>query len=385
VTVRQERPLRLGIDGRELRPDVRTGIGRYLLEILRAAAQDGWSCVVYGDAGARLDRTLPGVTFASLDASWTQWWDQVTLPRALARDGITVFLSPYYKGPVRAPCPVVLTIHDLYFINYPGRHRPVYEAIVTRAARLYAARATAIISDSEYSKRAIVDRLGVGAAKVSVIPVALGGEFKPASLTAAARARYGLTSPYVLYVGNFNPHKNIPRLVRAFGLLPGPVRSRHSLVLAGGYGDGRPELARLAESLGLTDRVVFAGRVDDADLPALYSEAAVYVTPSLEEGFGSTVLEAMACGAPVVSSNRAALPEVVGDAGLLFDAEQERELATVLGRVLSDTALAEDLRRRALARAGLYTPTRTTGRVLALLREVNDGAFTAGRFPARTP
>jgi glycosyltransferase involved in cell wall biosynthesis len=295
-----------------------------------------------------------------------------------------VFLSPYYKGPVRAPCPVVLTIHDLYFIDYPGRHRPVYEAIVTRAARLYAARATAIISDSEYSKRAIVDRLGVSAAKVSVIPVALGGEFKPASLTAAARSRYGLTAPYVLYVGNFNPHKNIPRLVRAFGLLPGPVRSRHSLVLAGGYGDGRPELARLADSLGLTDRVVFPGRIDDADLPALYSEAAVYVAPSLEEGFGLTVLEAMACGAPVVSSSRAALPEAVGDAALLFDAVQEREIASVLARVLSDTALAEDLRRRALARAGLYTPTQTTGRVLALLRDVNDGAFAAARSPART-
>jgi glycosyltransferase involved in cell wall biosynthesis len=383
--VRQAPPLRLGVDGRELRPGVRTGIGRYLLEILRAASQDGWSCVVYGDAGARLEQTLPGVMFTALEASWTQWWDQVTLPRALARDRITVFLSPYYKGPVRAPCPVVLTIHDLYFINYPGRHRPVYEAIVTRAARLYASRATAIISDSEYSKRAIVDRLAVRSAKVSVIPVALGREFKPASLTAAARSRYGLTSPYVLYVGNFNPHKNIPRLVRAFGLLPGPVRSRHSLVLAGGYGDGRPELARLADSLGLTDRVVFPGRIDDADLPALYSEAAVYVAPSLEEGFGLTVLEAMACGAPVVSSSRAALPEAVGDAALLFDAVQEREIASVLARVLSDTALAEDLRRRALARAGLYTPTQTTGRVLALLRDVNDGAFAAARSPARTP
>jgi glycosyltransferase involved in cell wall biosynthesis len=378
------KPMRLGVDGRELRPGVRTGIGRYLLEILRAASRDGWSCVVYGDPGARLDQTLAGVTFTTLDGSWTQWWDQVTLPRALARDGITVFLSPYYKGPVRAPCPVVLTIHDLYFINYPGRHRPVYEAIVTRAARTYAARATAIISDSEYSKREIVTRLGVSSAKVSVIPVALGGEFRPASLTAAARARYALTSPYVLYVGNFNPHKNIPRLIRGFALLPGPVRSRHALVLAGGYGEGRPELARLAESLGLADRVIFSGRVDDADLPALYSEAAVYVTPSLEEGFGSTVLEAMACGAPVIASNRAALPEVVGDAGLLFDAEQERELGSVLARVLSDPALADDLRRRSLARAGLYTPARTTGRILALLRDVNDSAVASDSAPVGT-
>ena len=384
MTVMREPAMRLGVDGRELRPGVRTGIGRYLLEILRAASADGWPCVVYGDASARLEQALPGVVVTTLDTPWTQWWDQVALPRALARDRVTVFLSPYYKGPVRAPCPVVLTIHDLYFIDYPGRRRPVYAAIVTRAARLYARRATAIISDSEYSKRAIVDRLGVSAAKVSVIPVALGGEFKPASLTASARARYGLTAPYVLYVGNFNPHKNIPRLIRAFGMLPGAVRSRHSLVLAGGYGDGRPELARLADSLGLTDRVVFSGRVDDADLPALYAEAAAYVTPSLEEGFGATVLEAMACGAPVISSNRAALPEVVGDGGLLFDAMKEHELAAVLARVLTDSALAADLRRRALARASLYAPARTTGRVLTLLRDVNDGAAATAGALAKT-
>ena len=105
------------------------------------------------------------------------------------------------------------------------------------------------------------------------------------------------------------------------------------------------------------------------DLPALYAGAAVYVTPSLEEGFGSTVLEAMACGAPVAVSNRAALPEVVADAGLLFDAEHEADIVATLARVLSDAALADDLRRRALARAGLYTLARTTGRVLALLRE----------------
>ena len=379
MAVGRERLMRLGVDGRELRPGVRTGIGRYLLEVLRAASLDGWSCVVYGDAGARLDQTLPGVAFRALRGSWTQWWDQVSLPRALARDDITVLLSPYYKGPVRAQCPVVLTIHDLYFIGYPGRRRPIYDATLTRLARLYAARAAAIITDSEYSKRAIVTRLGVSASKVSVIPVALGAEFKPAPLTEAVKSRYGVAPPYILYVGNFNPHKNVPRLIRAFGLLPGATRSRHTLVLAGGYGDGRPALARLAASLGVENRVVFPGRVDDADLPALYSGAAVYVTPSLEEGFGSTVLEAMACGAPVVVSNRAALPEVVADAGLLFDAEQERELAAALARVLSDATLADDLRRRALARAGLYTPARTSGRVLALLREVTAAA-AARRF-----
>ena len=235
--------MRLAVDGREFRPGVRTGIGRYLLEVLRAASRAGASCVVYGDDGARLPDALPGVDFTVLRAPWTQWWDQVTLPRALARDRTAVFLSPYYKMPLMAPCPVVLTIHDLYFIGYPGRHRPVYDATITRLARVYARRSAAIVTDSEYSRRAIAARLGVSSSKVSVIPVALGPEFKPSPLLPAVAARYGVAPPYVLYVGNFMPHKNLARLVRAFALLPDAERHRHTLVLAGGYGEGRPALA----------------------------------------------------------------------------------------------------------------------------------------------
>jgi len=139
-------PPRLAVDARELRPGVRTGIGRYLLEVLRAASLDGWPCVAYGDVGARLETPLPGVDWRVLDAPWTQWWDQVSLPRALVRDSATVFLSPYYKGPLSAPCPVVLTIHDLFFIGYPGQRRPVYDATMTAMARLYAGRAAAIVA-----------------------------------------------------------------------------------------------------------------------------------------------------------------------------------------------------------------------------------------------
>jgi glycosyltransferase involved in cell wall biosynthesis len=362
--------MRLGVDGRELRPGVRTGIGRYVLEVLRAASRTGAPCTVYGDAGARLDAELSGVLFTRLRAPWTPWWDQVSLPRALARDRISVFLSPYYKAPLRAPCPVVLTIHDLDFIGYMGRRRPLYDAVVTRLARRYAARAEAIVTDSEYSRRAIVARLGVSSSKVSVIPVGLGAEFGPVPLTPAVTARYGVAAPYILCVGNFMPHKNLPRLIRAFAGLPDAQRRRHTLVLAGGQGDGRPALARLAAELGVGDRVLFPGRVEDGDLPALYAGAAAYVSPSLHEGFGATVLEAMACGTPVAASNRAALPEVVADAGLLFDPECPRELAATLGRVLSDAGLAAELRRRGLARAALFTPERTSERVLALVRDV---------------
>jgi glycosyltransferase involved in cell wall biosynthesis len=364
--------LRVGVDGRELRRHTRTGIGRYLTEVLRAASRAGWTCVVYGDTDTAFEWALPGVSFRVLPGTWTQWWDQVSLPRALAADGASVFLSPYYKGPLVAPCPVVLTIHDLFFIGYPGRRRPAYDAMMNALARLYAVRAAAIITDSEYSRRAITTRLGIGPAKVTVIPVALGLEFRPEPLTEPVKARYGVAAPYILYVGNFLPHKNVPTLLRAYAALPDPVRTRHVLVLAGGDRDRQPALAALAARLGIADRVVFAGHVDDRDLPAIYSGARLVVLPSLEEGFGLPALEAMACGAPVVASIRGALPEVVADAGLLVDAARETELAAAMVRVLSDAGLSDDLRRRGLARAPLYSPDRTAGRVLALLDEVAE-------------
>jgi alpha-1,3-rhamnosyl/mannosyltransferase len=367
---------RLAVDGRELRAGVRTGIRRYVIEVLRAAAARGLPCVVYGDRTTRLDDLPGGVTAAVLPGAWTRWWDQVALPAALRRDGVDVFLSPYYKRPLAAPCPVVVTIHDLFFIGYPGQHRPLRDAALTRLARLYARGASAIVTDSEHSRRAIVERLGIHAGRIAVIPVGLGPEFQPATPSARQRERYGLGERYALYVGNFLPHKNLPRLLRAWAALPGALRAAYRLVLAGGDRANRPPLAALAEALGLGPGVVFPGLVDDDDLPAVYSGATVVVQPSLEEGFGLPALEAMACGAPVVASRRGALPEVVGDAGLLVDPEDTGALARALARVLDAPGERATLARRGLARAGAFAPARTAGRVVDLLQA------TAGLRPA---
>src|SRR5262245_40364505 len=204
---RMSAPLRIGIDGRELRDGVRTGIRRYMTEVLLAAAARGLECVIYGDPGTQLPAPSSTVRPVMVEAGWTQWWDQVVLPRALRRDGVDVFLSPYYKRPLRAPCPSVVTIHDLYFIDYPGCRRPVRDAALTALARVYARGAAAIIADSEHSRRAIVERLGLPPERVAVIPVGLGREFVAGAPSPAQRDRYGLGPRYVLYVGNFLPHK----------------------------------------------------------------------------------------------------------------------------------------------------------------------------------
>ncbi|HET7342094.1 MAG TPA: glycosyltransferase family 1 protein [Methylomirabilota bacterium] len=366
--------LRVGIDGRELREGVRTGIRRYVVEVLRAAAARGLPCVVYGDPGTRLPAATGVTTLTILGGALTPWWDQVTLPRALRRDAIDVYLSPYYKRPLWAPCPCVITIHDLFFIGYPGRRRPLYDAAMTRLARLYARGASAIVTDSEHSRAAIVARLGLPAARVAVIPVGLGREFAPATPTPGQRERYGLGARYVLYVGNFLPHKNLPRLLRAWATLPAPLHATHRLVLAGGDRGGRAALAAQAGALGLDDAVVFAGLVADEDLPAVYGGATALVQPSLEEGFGLPTLEAMACGTPVIASRRGALPEVVGDAGVLVDPEDERALAAALARVLGDADTRTALGRRGLARAAGFGAERTAGRVVDLLEAAAAGA-----------
>lgn len=365
--------MRIGIDGRELVEGVRTGIGRYVIEILRMASREGLECVVYGDRRTRLPVALPEVRCSLLDGGWTQWVDQVSLPRRLARDRVSVFLSPYYKCPLFAPCPVVITVHDLFFIRYLGDGRPVYDAVMTRLARIYAARAAAVIADSEYSKRSVVATLGVSDAKVTVIPVALGAEFKPEPLTDAVRLRYGIVPPYILYVGNFLPHKNVPRLIQAYAGLGRELKDTHQLVLAGGEREHRNDHERLAARLSVADRVLFPGLIDDAHLPAVYSGSALFVLPSLEEGFGLPALEAMACGAPVVASNRAAIPEVVGDAAVLFDPENVSAIAEAMTMALSQPEMSERMRRQGLARAGAFTLERTAGRVVALLREVGLG------------
>ena len=224
------------------------------------------------------------------------------------------------------------------------------------------------MADSEHSRQQIVTRLGLPAERITVIPVGLGPEFAPTALSPAQRARYGLGERYVLYVGNFLPHKNLPRLLRAWAALPEPLRRAHQLVLAGGDRARQPALETDVAALGLGGGVAFPGLIDDADLPAVYAGATAFVLPSLEEGFGLPALEAMACGTPVMVSRRGALPEVVGDAGLLVDAEDEAALTAALARMLGAPGERAQFATRGLARAREFAVERTAGRVVDLLQ-----------------
>jgi len=374
--------VKIGIDIRELEQGTMTGIGRYLCNFLADAtvARPEHCFVLYGNQHtATADLRFPHTEVKIVRERLTQWWDQVVLARLARQDHLDLFLSPYIKGPLCLPCPLVTTMHDLMFLVHPayahwraaGKHW-----LFRRMARLVARRAAAVITDSEYSRQDIVRLLGVPREKLVVLPIGITADYRPVNepqVLARVRQRYGITRPYVLYIGNFKPHKNVKTLLDAFAKLPKTVSDTHQLVLGGALDAFQPAHAALALELGIAERVVFPGFIAEPDLPALYTAAELFVLPSVYEGFGLPVLEAMACGTPVVCGRVTSLPEVVGDSALLIDPYNAAEMAMAIERGLTDPVLRQALRAQGLQRARHFTPQHTARRVLALLERVAHG------------
>ena len=273
-----------------------------------------------------------------------------------------------------APCPYVTTIHDLLFLKvaaYRGWRHVAHNAIFRHWGALISKRATAIVTVSEHSKQDIMELFEVPESRIVVVPNGLPAEFvqeasAPSQVEWITR-KYGITQPYVLYVGNFKPHKNLKRLLAAFKKVTEKIGPRYQLVLAGGNEHYRPELKRSVAALGLEDLVVFTGFVENQDLPGLYKEAEVFVMPSLYEGFGIPVLEAMACGTPVVTSKTTSLPEVAGDAGILVDPHSVNEISQAIRFLLTDQDAREKLIRKGTERSKRFSQEQTSAKVLGVL------------------
>ena len=216
---------------------------------------------------------------------------------------------------------------------------------------------------SEATRVDLVRYFRVDAARVVVTPLAAGAHMRPASAgqIEAIRRRYRLPELYVLYVGSNKPHKNLIRLVESWAIVKRPAEAR--LVIAGHWDERYPEARLRAEELG-RNGIIFAGPVAETDLPALYSGATVFVFPSLYEGFGLPVLEAMACGAPVVCADSSSLSEVAEDAAVLVNPHEIEDMARGLSSVLADKSQQHDLKARGLARAGQFTWQNTAARTL---------------------
>jgi glycosyltransferase involved in cell wall biosynthesis len=293
-------------------------------------------------------------------------WDHVRVPAALRRVGADLYHGTKGVLPLRCPCPAVVTVHDLAVYHHPASfarlQRWHLRAHTPRAVR----RARVVLTVSEHAAADLRTRFPEAAARVRAVPNGVSPSFRPVTDSRAHgefRARYGLgNGPLVAYLGTLQPRKNVELVAAAFARL----ERKHpaaELVLAGRIRPGyRPALS--------CDRVRLVGPLPSADLPLFYSAAAVLVSPSLYEGFGLTLLEAMACGCPVIALRRSAVPEVVGDAGVLLDDASEETLAVAIERVLGEPAMAAELRARGLDRARSFPWSRTAAAVEAVYLEL---------------
>ena len=372
--------MRIGIDGRELEKGTMTGMGRHVINFLTHAtkARPAYHFILYGKEKTEVPISTENLTVKIIPERVTLWWDQVSLPRALQDDKVDVFLSPYIKGPFLAPCPYVTTIHGLIFLKvsvYTGWRYGIYNGIFKQWGRFLSRRSSTIITSSLHSKQDIIELFRIRPSKIVVIPIGTLPEFRPIQDRQAAfgiMRKYGVSSPYLLYVGNFKPHKNLRRLLEACRKVLKNLNTGHQLVLAGKDERYRPEIEKTVKDLDLAASVTFTGLVSDEDLPFLYNGAQAFVFPSLYEGFGIPVLEAMACGTPVITSKVTSLPEIVGDAGLLIDPENIDEMARAIHLLLTDSALCEKLILKGLERSKLFSIEQTSGKILNLLERIGD-------------
>ena len=274
----------------------------------------------------------------------------------------------------------VFTLHDLVHRFYPETLSTLNRWFLTIMMGRFLRTADMVISDSENTKRDAVRMYGVDESKIRVIHDGVNARFHPveAETIIAAREQYALPERFLLFVGTIEPRKNLISLLEAFATLREESNDQESaiggskLVIVGKKGWKYDDFFRRLRGLGLEGEVLFPGFVPDKDLPAVYSAADLFVFPSLYEGFGLPVLEAMACGTPVVCSNTSSLPEVAGDAALLVEPYDVRELKDALARLLADASLRGGLVDRGLRRVTQFTWQKTAEQTLAVYRQAFD-------------
>jgi glycosyltransferase involved in cell wall biosynthesis len=277
-------------------------------------------------------------------------WEQLALPGALRTLGIDVFHAPANVLPARLPCPSVVTVHDLAFMRYPQFLRPSRRLYQRRFTARSVARATQVVTVSESTKRDVIELMRVPEQRLHVIYPGIAADFQPVGdpvTLASFRARHGLPERYLLYLGTLEPRKNLLTLIEAYARLRGLLADAPPLVLAGAKGWYYKSLFSRVRVLGLEHVVIFPGYVARDEQRLWYAGAELFVFPSLYEGFGLPVVEALACGTPTITSNVSSLPEVAGDVARQVDPRNAEALAHVLREVLADGAA-----RVRMARAG---------------------------------
>jgi glycosyltransferase involved in cell wall biosynthesis/2-polyprenyl-3-methyl-5-hydroxy-6-metoxy-1,4-benzoquinol methylase len=304
---------------------------------------------------------------------WERLWCGAELPPKEALGEVDIIHSPFFNAPQEHHGNLVVTIHDISFLLYPQFHTEANRLHCfngTLKAALYADR---IIAVSQQTKQDLIQYFAIPEDRIRIVHEAPRHFCFPErndDLIRSTLERLGVYRNFVLFVGSLEPRKNLKTLLTAYGSYVKRHARPELLVIAGGKGWLNEEIRQSVSGLGLEERVRFVGYVTEADLRVLYSAAKLFVYPALYEGFGLPPLEAMACGAPVITSNTSALPEVVGDAALLIDPHNSEELSHAMQRVLCNDALRLRMRQQSLLRARLFSWERAARETLAIYQEV---------------
>ena len=373
----------IGIDASRATAAQRTGTETYSLHLIRELLALGKG------HRFRLYFNQPPAPGLFPDASemrvmpFARLWTHARLSREMRTAAPDLLFVPSHVLPLLHPERCVVTIHDLGFYYYPEAHTLSQNLYLRWSTRYNARIATRVIADSVATRNDLLRYYRVPGERIEVVypgrDEALGPVRDPEVLQ-DVRARHGLSEPYLLYVGTLHPRKNLVRLVQAFSAFtkamaagPAKPKAEPQLVLAGQKGWLYEEILNQVRKLDLVDRVVFTGYVPDADLPAVLSGAVAFVFPSLYEGFGLPVLEAMACGTPVICSNVSSLPEVAGEAALQVDPLDVEALAEAIHWVISDAGLRATLVERGYEQVQRFSWQRCASQVLQVLEDAGRG------------
>jgi len=369
--------MKIGVEGRTLQGK-RYGVARYLVNLLRNLMQidlDNEYLVYLSDEIEPL-----GLDHANLDFRIIRMWPGILwrhlrLPMTMRKDEIDLHFSPSYMLPLIKTCPSVVVVHDITFKVHPewfsADRRFLFDGIFWREVR----RAERIVTVSEHSKKDIVECLTVDPGRVVVIQEAADEAFRPVKdekKLVDIRKRLGLSEGFIFTVGSIHTRRNLERLIEAtasagrdFGIDP-------MLLIVGTPAPFSPpvDISGAADRCGIKDRVIQVPYVSDQELVLLYNVCGLFVYPSLYEGFGLPVIEAMACGAPVACSNTTSIPEVAGQAVIYFDPASVEEMADAIGRGLTDQTLREELSRKGKERAATFSWRRAAEETLAVFNQV---------------
>ena len=362
------------------------GIGRYTRELVQAlVATDSDSAYTFFSAKRPLTLPVPNPLPtadnvqhrpAPLDERWLyRLWYRARLPLPVqwVTGQLDLFHSPdFVLPPVSGNIPTLLTVHDLSFIHYPENYPESLVNYLNKAVPWSVQRATHVLADSQATKRDLEQIWNVATDKITVLYSGVNGRFQPITdqtRQQTVREKYGLGQrPLLLSVGTVQPRKNYQMLIRAFAQVADDLP--HNLVIAGGKGWLYDDMLAEIERQGIDGRVYFIGFVDDDDLPTLYSIASAFAFPSIYEGFGLPLLEAMACGVPVLTSNASCLPEVAGKATIQIDPRDESGWAQAISQILTDMDLRTKLVADGFRQARQFSWQKSAQQLLSIYRQL---------------